>query len=474
MTHSPEQLNMVLVDFKGGATFAGMSEHAARLRGDHQPRPGAHPRRPHAGRPVRRDGAPPGAAARGRQLRLDPRLREGPRRRRGPRAAAVAVHRGRRVLRDARRPSRSSSTCSSRSAGSAARSACTCCSPRSGSRRAGCAASSRTCPTGSACAPSRAGESRAVLGVPDAYELPPVPGLGYLKPDQSTLLRFKAAYVSGPPSRPGAGTPRRGRPRCSGILPFTISEVQTLEPLSRAPSPSRRPSPAQGEQESLLDVAVDRMVGHGPPAHQVWLPPLDVPDTLDQLMPDLAEDPRARPGLAAVARASAGSSSRSAPSTARASSAATPSRSTSAGASRPRRRRRRAAQRQEHAAAHDRHQPVADDDAAGVAVLRARLRRRHVRAAGRAARTSPASAPASEPDVVRRIVAEVQGVVDRREAYFRAQGIDSIETYRTPAGRRAGPTTGTATCSSSSTAGARCAPTSTTSRWSSSSSPPAA
>ena len=36
----------------------------------------------------------------------------------------------------------------------------------------------------------------------------------------------------------------------------------------------------------------------------------------------------------------------------------------------------------------------------------------------------------SEPDVVRRIVAEVQGVVDRREAYFRAHGIDSIETYR--------------------------------------------
>jgi DNA segregation ATPase FtsK/SpoIIIE, S-DNA-T family len=37
----------------------------------------------------------------------------------------------------------------------------------------------------------------------------------------------------------------------------------------------------------------------------------------------------------------------------------------------------------------------------------------------------------SEPDVVRRIVAEVQGVVDRREAYFRANRIDSIETYRT-------------------------------------------
>ncbi len=36
----------------------------------------------------------------------------------------------------------------------------------------------------------------------------------------------------------------------------------------------------------------------------------------------------------------------------------------------------------------------------------------------------------SEPDVVRRIVAEVRSLVDRREAYFHARGIDSIETYR--------------------------------------------
>lgn len=36
----------------------------------------------------------------------------------------------------------------------------------------------------------------------------------------------------------------------------------------------------------------------------------------------------------------------------------------------------------------------------------------------------------SEPDVVRRVVAEVEGIVDRREGYFREEGIDSIETYR--------------------------------------------
>ena len=49
-----------------------------RLRGDHQPRQRAHPGRPDAGRAVRRDGAATGVAARGRQLRLDPGLREGP------------------------------------------------------------------------------------------------------------------------------------------------------------------------------------------------------------------------------------------------------------------------------------------------------------------------------------------------------------------------------------------------------------
>ena len=37
-----------------------------------------------------------------------------------------------------------------------------------------------------------------MLGVPDAYELPSVPGSGYLKFDTASMVRFKAAYVSGP------------------------------------------------------------------------------------------------------------------------------------------------------------------------------------------------------------------------------------------------------------------------------------
>ena len=43
-----------------------------------------------------------------------------------------------------------------------------------------------------------AAESRQVLGVPDAYHLPSSPGAGYLKTDAEQVERFQAAYVSGP------------------------------------------------------------------------------------------------------------------------------------------------------------------------------------------------------------------------------------------------------------------------------------
>ena len=60
-----------------------------------------------------------------------------------------------------------------------------------------------------------AAESRIVLGVPDAYELPSRPGNGYLKTEATEMTRFKAAYVSGPsagePRPPRAPWRRRGR-----------------------------------------------------------------------------------------------------------------------------------------------------------------------------------------------------------------------------------------------------------------------
>src|SRR5581483_11958237 len=50
-------------------------------------------------------------------------------------------------------------------------------------------------------------ESRVVLGVPDAYELPAAPGNGYLKEATEGLVRFKAAYVSGAYAAAGAAGP---------------------------------------------------------------------------------------------------------------------------------------------------------------------------------------------------------------------------------------------------------------------------
>ncbi|MDO3395295.1 type VII secretion protein EccCa [Nocardioides sp. SOB44] len=275
-------------------------------------------------------------------------------------------------------------------------------------------------------------ESRAVLGVPDAYELPAVPGLGYLKPDPTSMLRFKAAYVSGPPT--GRVRVRRDEGgHVRGILPFTISEVQQLEPpeepeqapAAKVPDQQRN---QEGNQPSLLDVAVARMRDHGPAAHQVWLAPLDVPDTLDDLLPDLVEDP----SLGLVS-----------PSWRRLGGLTIPLGTVD----RPREQRRETLSVDLAGAAG--HVAVVGGPRSGKSTLLRTV----------VTSTSLVSTPQesqffvldfgggtfaplvdlphvagvatrSETDVVRRIVAEVHGIVERREAYFRAQGIDSIETYR--------------------------------------------
>ncbi|WP_405461906.1 type VII secretion protein EccCa [Streptomyces sp. NBC_00101] len=122
-------------------------------------------------------------------------------------------------------------------------------------------------------------ESRGVLGVVDAYELPPQPGSGFLKSGVEALTRFQAAYVSGPyHQRRGAVVRARV---ASQIMPWTSGWVVPRE-LPDAPEESAE---TEEESETLLSVALGRLRDAGPPAHQVWLPPLDLPATLDQLLP---------------------------------------------------------------------------------------------------------------------------------------------------------------------------------------------
>ena len=130
-----------------------------------------------------------------------------------------------------------------------------------------------------------AAESRVVLGVPDAYELPPKPGSGYLKFDTGTMTRFKAAYVSGPAATGAARTPQRqARPV---IVPYGPGYIRPPA-AEEVPPPEDKPAEPAEPAESLLDVVVTQLAGHGQAAHQIWLPPLDVPPTLDQLLPPLS------------------------------------------------------------------------------------------------------------------------------------------------------------------------------------------
>lgn len=131
-------------------------------------------------------------------------------------------------------------------------------------------------------------ESRSVIGVPDAYELPAEPGNGYLRSSVTSITRFKAAYVSGPHWVRGAEV--RQEVVAGQVVPFT---TRHLVPATRPPS--QVPDPASNQPvdagTTVLHALVDRLVDQGPPAHQVWMPPLEHPPTLDDVLPPLLPDP---------------------------------------------------------------------------------------------------------------------------------------------------------------------------------------
>ncbi|MER7930262.1 type VII secretion protein EccCa [Streptomyces sp. NPDC096057] len=132
-------------------------------------------------------------------------------------------------------------------------------------------------------------ESRGVLGVPDAYELPSQPGAGYLKSGVEPLTRFRAAYVSGAyRQRVGA----LAQEKIAGqVMPWTGDWVNTREePKPEEPERTTLTGTDEEDDTSLMAVAIDRLRDAGPPAYQVWLPPLGAPPTLDALLPLLVPD----------------------------------------------------------------------------------------------------------------------------------------------------------------------------------------
>ena len=271
-----------------------------------------------------------------------------------------------------------------------------------------------------------AADSRAVIGVPDAFELPGGGGYGILKSDASTLTPFRAAYVSAPPKA------RRRRPATSdGPVREVRIQQFTAAPVIAPAASEEEVAPAASEPAETrltFDIAVQRMKGQGPPAHQVWLPPLDVPPTFDQLFGDLVEDPQL--GLVSPSWRRRG-----------------PLRVPLAIVDRPLEQRR----------------DVLELDLAGasghVAIVGGTRTGKSTMLRSLVTALSLTHTPAevqfyvmdfgggtftpfaqlahvagvagrNDPDVLRRMYSEVVGIVNAREQFFKANGIDSIETYR--------------------------------------------
>ncbi|MFI2719896.1 type VII secretion protein EccCa [Streptomyces collinus] len=139
-----------------------------------------------------------------------------------------------------------------------------------------------------------AAESRAAIGVPDAYELPNVPGSGFLKYGTDEMVRFKAAYVSGVYRSSAQQAASYGGPLPVDRRPVLFTAAQV--PVHYVPVPQQRQEeePERTDDalaDTVLDVIVRRLEAQGPAAHQVWLPPLDSPPSLDSLLPGLAAVP---------------------------------------------------------------------------------------------------------------------------------------------------------------------------------------
>jgi DNA segregation ATPase FtsK/SpoIIIE, S-DNA-T family len=127
-------------------------------------------------------------------------------------------------------------------------------------------------------------ESRMVLGTSDAYELPGAPGAAYLRVGTDGLIRFQTAYVSGPCRVDAQLT--TGKPISTESeetsAPVRLFDTEPIGPLTIA----GHTETDAFERRTVLQTVVERLSGHGPQAHEVWLPPLEAAPVLSTLLAD--------------------------------------------------------------------------------------------------------------------------------------------------------------------------------------------
>jgi DNA segregation ATPase FtsK/SpoIIIE, S-DNA-T family len=127
-----------------------------------------------------------------------------------------------------------------------------------------------------------ANESRLVLGTSDAYELPSTPGAAYLRIGTDELIRFQTAYVSGPCNAKIQGAAEDSDLPDCGELPALV-QLFTTGPAGPV-MPTGRADMDVVDRRTVLQTVVERLSGHGPRAHEVWLPPIAAAPALDMVL----------------------------------------------------------------------------------------------------------------------------------------------------------------------------------------------
>ncbi|CAM5512274.1 type VII secretion protein EccCb [Streptomyces abikoensis] len=126
-----------------------------------------------------------------------------------------------------------------------------------------------------------ADESRTVLDTTDAFHLPPLPGFGYLKVDTSTYERFKAGFVSGAYRGPARAAGTADKEPAAWPYP-AFNTVSALAPAGA--TDGQEPAPAMRERETgttVLSAVVGQLRAAAPAVRRIWLPPLPSALTLD-------------------------------------------------------------------------------------------------------------------------------------------------------------------------------------------------
>ncbi len=124
-------------------------------------------------------------------------------------------------------------------------------------------------------------ESAVVLDTPDAFHLPAIPGFGYLKVDTSVYTRFRAGYVSGP-------VPDAAAPAVVVDDAPVVAELPAYDLPDPADDADEAPSAAPDEPttgRTLVQAASSRLARGVDRTRPVWLPPLPPVLTLGAVLP---------------------------------------------------------------------------------------------------------------------------------------------------------------------------------------------